>query len=115
METVLRLKRLPGFPIRERRRQLIRNPWVIGTLALVILLAVLDGIFWHARFLAVLFFIALIFGALIIYFLPTLIAWSRNHRNGTGVFLLNLLLGWTLLGWVGGLVWAVVEQERGHK
>ena len=43
------------------------------------------------------------------YFLPTLIAFLRNHKNKLAVFLLNLLLGWTVLGWVVSLVWSVMK------
>lgn len=38
------------------------------------------------------------------YFLPTLIAFLRQHKNTLAIFLLNLLLGWTVLGWVVLLV-----------
>lgn len=41
-----------------------------------------------------------------IYFLPTFVASSRKHLNGTSIFLVNLFLGWTFLGWVVALVWA---------
>lgn len=41
-----------------------------------------------------------------IYFLPTFVASSRKHVNFTSIFLVNLLLGWTFLGWVAALVWA---------
>lgn len=41
-----------------------------------------------------------------IYFLPTFVASSRKHANFTSIFLVNLLLGWTFLGWVAALVWA---------
>ncbi len=44
------------------------------------------------------------------YFLPYLIARSRKKRNVNGIGILNLLLGWTLLGWVGALIWAVLED-----
>jgi hypothetical protein len=40
------------------------------------------------------------------YFFPTLIAWSRKHRNTLAIFIVNLFLGWTFLGWVAALVWA---------
>ncbi|SFX16900.1 Superinfection immunity protein [Pseudomonas sp. NFACC49-2] len=50
-------------------------------------------------------FLLLLF-AFVIYFLPTFVASSRKHVNGTSIFLMNLLLGWTFLGWVGALVWA---------
>ena len=44
-----------------------------------------------------------------LYFLPTLIAFLRQHKNKLAIFLLNLLLGWTVLGWVGSLVWSVTR------
>ena len=47
---------------------------------------------------------------LILYFLPTIIARKRNHRNLTAIFILNLFLGWMLIGWVGALVWAVLNS-----
>lgn len=40
------------------------------------------------------------------YFLPTIVAASRGNRKLGSIFVLNLLLGWTLLGWVAALVWA---------
>jgi len=44
-----------------------------------------------------------------LYFLPTLIAFLRQHKNKLAIFLLNLLLGWTVLGWVVSLVWSVIK------
>lgn len=43
---------------------------------------------------------------LVVYFLPALNAMSRKHPSSGGVFLLNLLLGWTLLGWIVAAVWS---------
>ena len=43
-----------------------------------------------------------------LYFLPSLLA--RKKRQWTAIFALNLLLGWTLLGWVGALVWALTAE-----
>jgi hypothetical protein len=31
---------------------------------------------------------------------------SREHQNIGMIFLTNLLLGWTVLGWIAALVWA---------
>ena len=45
----------------------------------------------------------------IFYFLPALIAFLRQHKNKLAIFLLNLLLGWTVFGWVSSLVWSVVR------
>ena len=50
--------------------------------------------------------IILIFAA---YFLPTFVAFLRQHKNKLAIFLLNLLLGWTALGWVGSLIWSIMK------
>lgn len=41
-----------------------------------------------------------------VYFLPSIVAQMRGHRQLTAITVLNLFLGWTLLGWVIALVWA---------
>ena len=46
-----------------------------------------------------------------LYLLPTLISLIRKHHNQNAIFALNLLLGWTVLGWVGALVWALTKVE----
>jgi len=43
------------------------------------------------------------------YFLPSLIAVLRRHKNKLAIFLLNLLSGGTILGWVVSLVWSVIR------
>ena len=43
---------------------------------------------------------------LVVYFLPSLVARSRQHYNRTAIYALNLFLGWTFLGWVVALVMA---------
>jgi hypothetical protein len=35
----------------------------------------------------------------VLYFLPAIIAALRHTHNATGILLLNLFLGWTLVGW----------------
>jgi hypothetical protein len=49
---------------------------------------------------------------LLFYFLPAFIAGMRGHQNAAAIFVLNLLLGWTFLGWVAALVWAFTAVER---
>lgn len=48
-----------------------------------------------------------------IYFLPSVLAAARKHRHTAAVVALNLLLGWTGIGWVGALVWSLMDQKRG--
>lgn len=40
------------------------------------------------------------------YFFPSILAKTRGHHQTLAIFLLNLLLGWTGLGWIGALIWA---------
>jgi hypothetical protein len=47
-----------------------------------------------------------------IYMTPTLIAVARDHRNLTAIFLLNVLTGWTGLGWLWALIWSVMAQPK---
>jgi hypothetical protein len=53
--------------------------------------------------------IMLIVFAGILYFLPSII--GRSKQNSTAIFALNLLLGWTLVGWVVALVWALAHEK----
>jgi len=51
---------------------------------------------------------------LLIYLLPTLIAYGREHRRRQDVAIFNILLGWTLIGWFVIFLWAAlghVEEE----
>lgn len=41
-----------------------------------------------------------------LYFAPAINANLRKHPSATAVSVLNLLLGWTVLGWIGALVWS---------
>lgn len=50
------------------------------------------------------FLVALV--AIAFYFLPALVASHRKHPNTNAITVLNLLLGWSLIGWVAALVWA---------
>lgn len=45
-----------------------------------------------------------------VYFVPTLVAGTR-HRNQAAILALNLLLGWTIVGWVAALVWALYKER----
>ena len=45
----------------------------------------------------------------LIYFLPTLVAAHRGH-SVTGILLLNVFLGWTGIGWLAMMLWALVSR-----
>ena len=44
--------------------------------------------------------------AFFLYFLPTFISQHRGHPNATPIFLLDLFLGWTFIGWLVALIWS---------
>jgi len=52
-----------------------------------------------------------------LYFVPAIIARSRHHQSGAAIAVLNLLLGWTVIGWIGALVWSLsgVWPEQGGR
>jgi hypothetical protein len=60
----------------------------------------------------ILFMLLMMGVVLTLYFLPSFVAASRGHENRTAIFALNLLLGWTFLGWVGALVWSLTRPRR---
>jgi len=47
-----------------------------------------------------------------IYFIPSFVADYRDHQSKMGITALNLFLGWTFLGWVISLVWALSSVEK---
>ena len=53
--------------------------------------------------------------SLLFYFIPFITAWSGHNRNTTAIGVLNLLLGWTVLGWIVALIWAVMKDKEGSK
>jgi len=48
---------------------------------------------------------------LFVYLTPTLIALGRRHKALGAILALNIFLGWSLLGWVAALVWALTNPK----
>jgi Superinfection immunity protein/zinc-ribbon domain len=47
--------------------------------------------------------------SVLLYFLPAII--GRHKRDATGIFLVNLLFGWTVIGWIIALIWACASDD----
>lgn len=47
-----------------------------------------------------------------VYFLPTITAFSRGVEHAVPITGLNLLFGWTMLGWCGALFWACYSRPK---
>ncbi len=56
-----------------------------------------------------------VLGATFLYFLPTFLALARGHSNSFLLAIVNLSLGWTVIGWVGALFWSLRKQPRGEE
>jgi hypothetical protein len=65
------------------------------------------GIKRRAPLVIFFFFIGII--GILVYFIPTMIAIARKHKNALAIFLVNFFLGWSFIGWVVALVWAVAR------
>ena len=50
-------------------------------------------------------------GLVVIYFVPTFVAMARQH-HAVSVFLTNLFLGWTVIGWIVALVLALTRRRE---
>ncbi len=70
--------------------------------------------FLFLAFLALVYSIDFVTAVLVVisflfYFLPSII--GEKKKNATSIFLLNFFLGWTFIGWVVAIVWAVSKDN----
>lgn len=47
-----------------------------------------------------------------LYFFPTIVAFREKHPRATPILALDLLLGWTAIGWVVSLIWALSPPQN---
>ena len=47
-----------------------------------------------------------------LYMLPTLAAYARDHPRRRSIALLNILFGWTLIGWILLFLWAMLAAPE---
>lgn len=63
-------------------------------------------------------FISFMMVMIVIYFVPSLVAELRHHHNAMAILVANIFFGWTVIGWIICLIWAVtavrwpVERRR---
>ena len=46
------------------------------------------------------------------YFLPAIIGISRHMDSMARLVFVNLLTGWTIIGWIGCIIWATRGRTR---
>jgi hypothetical protein len=49
---------------------------------------------------------------LILYLLPTLIAFGREHPRRGEIAVVNIVVGWTLIGWIIVFLWAALGRTE---
>jgi hypothetical protein len=47
-----------------------------------------------------------------LYLIPAWVAFGRHHHDRVAILVLNLLLGWSVLGWIIALVWALTAVRH---
>lgn len=43
--------------------------------------------------------------AAIVYFLPAILAYNYEHENAQDIALIDILFGWTIIGWLIAFIW----------
>ena len=51
----------------------------------------------------------------LIYFIPTVVCLIRKHTYKFYVICLNIILGWTLIGWIASLIWSFIDNKKTEK
>jgi len=47
----------------------------------------------------------------LVYLLPSFLAIVRGHQSWWAIVALNLVLGWTVIGWIGALIWSLTPPR----
>lgn len=55
--------------------------------------------------------VILLFIFLFVYFLPSIIAARSNRDNVSSIFVINLIIGWSIIGWFIVLAWGLSNPK----
>ena len=100
-------RRIPPVLIENLRRLGLRRGIPVFVLVWLLLLLAIDMLYpidvrgWFISALLILF-----------YLLPTWLAFDQGHRRRVTIGVLNVLLGWTIIGWFGLLLWSMTRSRR---
>jgi hypothetical protein len=86
--------------------------WFCFIVALVLIACIFRVCQPDGAFVQGLLVVCLFIGVIGAYFLPTIAAESRKHKNAESILIVNLFLGWTFLGWVIALAWAFTSNTH---
>ena len=54
----------------------------------------------------------------LIYMAPAIVAFARGHLSAWAILVLDLVFGWTLIGWIIALIWSLTgnkARSRGYR
>ncbi len=51
---------------------------------------------------------------IVIYFIPTIVAFAKGRRNKIAIFCMNFFLGCIFIGWIIALIWALKEDDTNN-
>lgn len=98
-----------NMPITKRRI----GEWILALIAIpigtVLVASAIGGIQYYMDDIKAWLTIAALAVA---YFIPAIIAWHREHHNTLAIFILNIVAGWTMLGWLGSLIWSLTAVRK---
>jgi hypothetical protein len=52
---------------------------------------------------------------LALYALPAYVALWRGHRRQHAIFIVDIFLGWTLVGWLAALAWSLSPNIKNKR
>lgn len=50
--------------------------------------------------------------AAVLYFIPAIIAFCRDHKSKLAILVVNMIFGWTLLGWLWAFIWCLCGSSK---
>lgn len=56
--------------------------------------------------------VLIVIAAFFFYLLPAVIASIRKVEHDGAILAINVVFGWTVLGWIAALLWAVTDKEQ---
>ena len=54
----------------------------------------------------------MVLAIILAYFIPTIVALIRGKKNKGSIIVVNVFLGWSVIGWVVALAWACGSDEK---
>lgn len=65
-----------------------------------------------ALFIAIFIVISIVLILITLYFIPSIIAIKKKHKDLSKILMINTFLGWTIVGWIISLVIVINKQKK---